>query len=116
MRAPHDETRTLSRSPLVLGGLLLLVVGMANLVVGYRKVEQYRYELRTVPPPPPPEPAELFPKLSAADEKEAILRGKLGYYGLVSTAGRILLLVGAGSVALGCLRARSFRTGSRRSR
>jgi hypothetical protein len=88
------------------------MVGVADLVVAYRKVDQYRHELRAIPPPPAPEPAELFPKLSAADEKEAILRAKLGYYNLLGTAGRILVLVGLGAIALGWLRAPRSRAGS----
>lgn len=103
----------LSRSPLVLGGLLLLMVGVADLVVGYRKVEQYRHELRALPPPPTPDPAELFPKLSAADEREDILRAKLGYYGMLSTTGRYLALLGAGAMAAGYIRFRMLRARSR---
>jgi hypothetical protein len=95
-----------SRNPFVLGGLLLLAVGAADLVVGYRKIREYRQELEAIPPAPPQDPAQLFPRLSAADEKEAILRAKLGYYGTLSTAGRVLILVGVGSCALGVLRAR----------
>ena len=103
----------LSRSPLVLGGLLLLMVGVADLMVGYRKVVQYRQELRALPAPPSPDPAELFPKLSAADEREDILRAKLGYYGMLSTTGRILALLGAGAMAAGYLRFRMLRSRSR---
>ena len=107
------ERRGLSRSPLVLGGLLLFMVGVADLVAGYRKVEQYRQELRALPPPPPPNPAELFPKASAADERETILRAKLGYYGLLTTAGRILALLGFTSVVVGYARHRMLRARSR---
>jgi hypothetical protein len=89
------------------------MVGIADLMVGHRKFEQYQQELRAIPPPPAPDPADLFPKLSAADEKEAILRAKLGYYGMLGTAGRILLLLGTGMLGLGCIR---FRLFSRRSR
>jgi len=98
--------QSFSRNPFVLGGLLLLAVGAADLVVGYRKIREYRQEIEAIPPARPQDPAQLFPRLSAADEKEAILRAKLGYYGTLLTAGRILILVGAGSCALGVLRAR----------
>jgi hypothetical protein len=97
----------------VLGGILLLMVGIADLVAGYRKVEQYRQELRDLPPPPPPDPAELFPKLSAADEREDILRAKLGYYGMLTTTGRILAILGATSLAVGYVRIRMLRARSR---
>ena len=112
---PSERTPTqlLSRSPLVLGGLLLLMVGVADLVVGYRKVEQYRQELRALPPPPAPDPAELFPKLSANDEREDILRAKLGYYGMLSMTGRILALIGAAAMAGGYVRFRMLRARSR---
>jgi len=112
----YGEARTLatlSRSPLVLGGILLLMVGALDLVVGYRKTLEYRQELQAVPPPPPQDPAELFPKLSASDEKEAILRAKLGYYGMLSLAGRVLILIGAGLLALGVARTRSALARSR---
>jgi hypothetical protein len=107
----HD--RRLTRSPLVLGGLLLLMVGAADLIAGYRKLDQYRQALHSLPKPPPPNPAELFPKASAADERENILRAKLGYYGMLTTTGRILALLGFTSVALGYARHRMLRARSR---
>lgn len=109
----RTDGHRLSRNPLVLGGLLLLMVGVADLVAGYRKVEQYRYELRSLPQPPEPNPAELFPKASAADEREKILRAKLGYYGMLTTTGRILALLGFTSVAVGYARHRMLRARSR---
>lgn len=106
--AESDERRgpSLSRNTFVLGGLLLLFVGVADLVAGYGKVEQYREELRLLPAPPSPDPAELFPKPSANDEREAILRAKLGYYGMLVTTGRILMLVGLASCGVGWVRHR----------
>lgn len=103
----------LSRSPLVLGGLLLLMVGVADLVAGYRKLEQYQQELRALPPPPPPDPAELFPKASAADERESILRAKISYYGMLTTTGRILAVLGGVGLVLGYARHRVLFARSR---
>ena len=90
----------------MLGGLLLAMVGVADLVAGYRKLDQYQQELRALPPPPPPNPAELFPKASAADERESILHAKIGYYGMLTMTGRILTLLGGVCVALGYTRHR----------
>jgi hypothetical protein len=109
----RTQGHRLSRSPLVLGGLLLLMVGVADFVAGYRKVEQYRHELRSLPSPPPPNPAELFPKASAADERENILHAKLGYYGMLTTTGRILALLGFTALAIGYTRHRMLRARSR---
>ena len=109
MSAVANSPIRLTRSAFVLGGVLLLFVGLADLVVGYHKVDQYRQELRTLPPPPPPNPAELFPKLSAADEREDVLRAKLGYYGLLATTGRIFVMLGLVSAGVGWLRFRRAR-------
>ncbi|HWP65254.1 MAG TPA: hypothetical protein VNO26_04995 [Candidatus Limnocylindria bacterium] len=106
MSTPERGERPLSRNPLVLGGLLLLMVGVADVIAGYRKLEQYRQELRALPPPPPPNPAELFPKASAADERENILHAKISYYGMLTTTGRILVLIGAAAMAVGYVRHR----------
>jgi hypothetical protein len=100
---------SLSRNAFVLGGLLLLFVGVADLVAGYRKVEQYRQELRALPAPPAADPAELFAKPSANDEREDILRAKLGYYGMLVMTGRILMLVGLASCGVGWARHRMAR-------
>ena len=97
----------------MLGGLLFLMVGVADLLAGYRKIEQYRQELRALPPPPPANPAELFPKLSAADEREDILHAKLGYYGMLAMTGRILALLGIASMSIGYARFRLLRARSR---
>ena len=113
MSTPERSERRLSRSPLVLGGLLLVMVGVADLVAGYRKLDQYQQELRALPPPPPPNPAELFPKASAADERESILHAKLGYYGMLTTTGRVLALLGGMCLALGYARHRVLLARSR---
>jgi hypothetical protein len=89
------------------------MVGVADLVAGYRKLDQYQQELRALPPPPPPNPAELFPKASAADERESILHAKLGYYGMLTTTGRILALRGGMCLALGYARHRVLLARSR---
>jgi hypothetical protein len=113
MSMPERSARRLSRSPLVLGGLLLAMVGVADLVAGYRKLDQYRQELRALPPPPPVNPAELFPKASAADERESILHAKLGYYGMLTLTGRILALLGGACIAIGYARHRVLLARSR---
>ena len=89
------------------------MVGVADLVAGYRKLDQYQQELLALPPPPPPNPAELFPKASAADERESILHAKLGYYGMLTKTGRILALLGGMCLVLGYARYRFLLARSR---
>lgn len=97
----------------MLAGLLLAMVGALDLVAGYRKLDQYRQELRALPPPPSPNPTELFPKASAADERESILRAKLSYYGMLTLTGRIMTLLGGACIAIGYARHRVLLARSR---
>jgi hypothetical protein len=51
-----------------------------------------------------PDPTQLYPKRTAADEKRAVVRAKVGYYELLRSAGRILVLLGLASVLIGVVR------------
>lgn len=96
----------LARRPTVLVGLLLLVVGLPEVIVGYTKGRAYRTALATLPAAPrPADSTELFPKPTAADEKRAVIVAKIGYYDLLSAAGRVLVITGLLLVLVGIVRA-----------
>lgn len=93
---------SLARRPLVLVGLMLLAVGVPEVIIGHNKAREYRAELATLPPPTRhADPTQLYPELSAADEKRAVVEAKVGYYDLLRSAGRILLLLGVASLVIG---------------
>ena len=110
MARPVDlSVSALARSSLVVAGVLLLLVGFGNLIVGRSKIAQYQLMVRETPPPPPRDPAQLFPTASEAEERHGIAIAKLGYYQLLFTAGQSLSALGFLLLGLGVLRVR-FRT------
>jgi hypothetical protein len=96
----------LMRSALVVAGLLIAGVGIADTIAGHSKVLQYEELLRTSPAPEPPDPAALFPTASESQERHELARAKLGYYQLLLSAGRFLTVLGLALVAIGVLRLR----------
>lgn len=95
----------LVRRPLVLIGLMLLAVGSPEVIIGHNKVESYRTMLETLPPQArPADPTQLYPKRTAVDEQRAVAEAKVGYYELLRSAGRALVLLGLVAVGIGVLR------------
>lgn len=109
--------RALTRSGLVLAGLLLLGVGLGDAVAGRTKIAQYEELLRTTATRPPADPTALFPTASEAQERYDIVHAKLAFYHLLLTAGQGLsglgfLLLGAGALRVRMLALRVARESS----
>jgi len=96
----------LVRSSLVVAGLLLLGIGVADTIAGRSKIAQYQEVLRTTALPPPADPAALFPTASEGQERHELARAKLGFYQLFCVAGQVLSALGVTLLALGVLRLR----------
>ena len=94
----------LTRSSLVLTGLVLLAVGIANVVAGTSKVAQYQdIALATTPHVPHRSPA-LFPATSETEERHALAAAKVAFYQLLTSAGWTITALGGALVAIGALR------------
>jgi hypothetical protein len=102
--APALTLRDLTRSGLVLAGLLLLGVGLGDSIAGRTKITQYEELLRTTPVPAPADPTSLFPTASEVQERHDLARAKLAFYHLLLLAGQVLSAVGLILVAGGALR------------
>ncbi len=102
---PSFSLHALTRSGLVLAGLLLLAVGFGNLVVGRTKIVQYEEVLRVAAPARAvADPGVLFPPTNDSDERHELALAKLAFYHLLVTAGQLLSAVGALLLSLGVLR------------
>jgi hypothetical protein len=104
----------LVRSSLIVGGLLLAGVGVADTIAGRSKIVQYEELLRTTAVPPAADPAALFPTASEGEERHELARAKLDFYQLFCQAGQILSALGLTLIALGVLRlrVRTLRAGT----
>jgi len=97
----------LTRSGLVMAGILLLGVGLGDTIAGRSKIAQYQQLLRTTESVEAPTgPASLFPTASEHQERYELARAKLAFYELLLSAGHILSAVGFALVAAGVLRIR----------
>ena len=94
----------LLRTPLVLSGLLLLSIGLAETFAGRVKIAEYETILRQTPPPAAQDPAALFPTATEEQEARELAEAKLAYYHLVLTAGQLLSGLGLILFAAGLLR------------
>lgn len=94
------------RSPLVLSGLLLLSIGIAETILGRAKTREYEAILRETPSTPPQDPAALFPTVTEEQERRDVAEAKLAYYHLLTTAGQLMSGVGMLLFAAGFLRTR----------
>ena len=97
----------LTRSGLVVAGLLLLGVGVGDTIAGRAKIAQYEELLRTTAVPAPTDPTALFPTASEGRERHDLARTKLAFYYLLLTAGQLLSAVGFALIAIGILRLRA---------
>lgn len=81
---------------------MLLAVGTPEVIIGHNKAREYRDVLATLPPAARrTDPTRLYPERSAADEKRAVVEAKVGYYDLLRSAGRILVLLGLAGLVIG---------------
>lgn len=105
--APWQRVGVIVRRPLILTGLLLMTVGVPEVIIGHTKAASYRAELESLPAPRrESDPTRLYPTLTDADEKRAVIEAKVGYYELLRSAGRLLVLGGLAVIAIGLLRER----------
>lgn len=96
----------LTRSGLVLAGLLLLGVGLGDAVAGRTKIAQYEELLQTTAAPAAADPAALFPTATEGQERHELARAKLAFYQLLLTVGQLLAALGLVLMAVGVLRLR----------
>lgn len=98
----------LIRNRFVLIGVLLFGVGLADMVAGRIKLEEYRVVLRTTPRQSPAHrnPTALFPRASEAEQQIAIAQAKLGYYQLLFLVGQALAALGLLAMAVGAFQMR----------
>ena len=94
----------LLRTPLVLSGLLLLAIGLAETLVSRLKVSEYEGMLRQTPAVAAKDPAALFPTATEEQELRELGEAKLAYYHLLLTAGQLLAGLGLILFAAGLLR------------
>src|SRR5437867_10519408 len=80
----------LTRSVLVMGGLLLFAVGVGDVIAGWAKIGQYRELVRVTAAVDRPDPAALFPTANEGQERHAVAVDKLAFYQLVETTGQLL--------------------------
>lgn len=100
---------TLLRNGIVIGGLLLLGVGVADIVAGHMKVAEYQQVLvveRAAAARVAEASRRLFPASSETAQRVAIAEAKLSYYGLLVLVGQVLAAVGLILVAIGAVRER----------
>ena len=99
----------LLRNGVVIGGLLLLGVGVADIAAGHTKVAEYQQVLvveRAAAARAADASRRLFPASSETAQRVAIAEAKLGYYGLLVLVGQVLAAVGLILVAIGAVRER----------
>jgi len=104
----------LTRSALVMAGLLLVVVGVGDVIAGWAKIDQYRELVRVTAAVERPDPAALFPTANEGEERHALAIDKLAFYQLVLTTGQTLAALGIALMAAGALhvRIRTWRAGA----
>ena len=94
----------LLKTPLVLSGLLLLSIGLAETLAGRVKIGEYQTILRQTPAVVAQDPAALFPTATEEQEARELAEAKFAYYHLVLTAGQLLAGLGLILFAAGLLR------------
>ncbi len=106
------SVQTLARSGWIVSGLLLLLIGLSDVVVGRTKLAQYQTVLRQTPVTRPEDPAALFPKVTEADEQRSVARTKLGFYNLLFLTGQVITLTGLVLCVFGLVRIRRRGSGA----
>src|SRR5207244_13474188 len=96
----------LTRSALVMAGLLLFAVGVGDEIAGWAKIGQHRELVRATAAVERPDPAALFPTANEGQERHAVAVDKLAFYQLVVTTGQLLAALGFPLMPAGALPAR----------
>src|SRR5207247_8609697 len=78
----------LTRSALVMAGLLLPAVGVGDVIAGWTKIGQYRELVRATASIERPDPAALFPTANEGQERHTRAVDQPGFYPRVVTTGR----------------------------
>jgi hypothetical protein len=114
---PLWELRFL-RNKLVLYGILLFVVSLADLAVGHQKIHEYEVVLARTPKIMRHDPSGLFPKATEVEQRRVVARAKLGYYNILFLAGELLFLLGFSLLLAGTVqvRVRTLRMASTAAR
>jgi len=94
------------RNGFIVAGALVFAVGVADLLAGHAKLEEYRAVVREPLPPVPHDPAALFPKASEVQERHAVAAAKLAYYQLLVLVGQLLAALGVLLMGIGVFRQR----------
>jgi hypothetical protein len=94
------------RNGFIVAGALILAVGVADMLAGGAKFEEYRAVVAEALPPVPHDPAALFPKASEAQERHAVAAAKLAFYQLLFVVGQLLAAVGVLLMGIGVVRQR----------
>ena len=96
----------IAKSPWVVAGLLLLVIGIGDVIAGRSKLAQYHAVLAQPDGARPRDPARLFPKVTESQEQLAVARAKVGFYNQLFLSGQVLTAGGLLLVIVGLVRAR----------
>ena len=114
------------RSPLVLIGVVLLVIGFGNWYAGVDKGEEYERLLAAGNLPTPVDDYEDFQELNArttatllnplqrGSDEYTLANAKLDFYKVVQSGGRMLVLLGLFCSAAGVIRSWQRRRGTER--
>ncbi len=103
---PEGTLMGFLRSRFVLAGLLVLGVGMADMIAGRGKLEEYQAIVAAAPVPVARTTATLFPSASEAEQEHQVAAAKLGFYQLLFLSGQVLSALGVVLLALGVLQLR----------
>src|SRR5436190_1832031 len=104
------SSRRLVRSAWVMGGVLALAIGSADVLVARMKLAQYHETLAHAVIAQPRNPEVLFPKASEPEEQRAVARAKVGFYNLLFLAGQLLTFSGLVLLVLGIVQVRREST------
>lgn len=95
-----------ARNGFIVAGALLFAVGIADMLAGRAKLQEYRAVVAEAPGPAPHDPAALFPKASEAQERHAVAEAKLAFYQLLFLVGQLLAAGGVLLMGIGLFRQR----------
>jgi hypothetical protein len=94
------------RNGFIVAGALIFAVGVADMLAGGSKLQEYRGVVAEALPPVPHDPAALFPKASEAQERHSVAQAKLAFYQLLFVVGQLLAAAGVLLMGVGLFRQR----------
>jgi hypothetical protein len=94
------------RNGFIVAGALIFAVGVADMLAGGSKLQEYRAVVAEALPPVPHDPAALFPKASEAQERHSVAQAKLAFYQLLFVVGQLLAAAGVLLMGVGLFRQR----------